>query len=418
VTRPLGLMSDLSVSLPRQSFRTMLFAVVMLAMAAGGCGHIAPPTEAVAELQAGSFTRKWIADLGLRGDDAADVYVRDDLVIIYTRENFAYVMDRESGVVKWVVQLTGKGVKVRPPVVLKDYVVFPTISTMEIYNRQGKEHRTVQVQGYALRSGAAGTGTRVYFGSDDPNGGRVVCIDLTGSQYQNASEVWTLHTSSGISSTPAIHQGLLYAADDSGAIYAVNANSAAPVWPVKHEGREANVFGTAAGIRADVKADEYGVYVAAMDSKLYCIGRTDGRIRWQYFAGQPLYQSPTATATTVYQFIEGTGVVAIDKTQGEAARKPKWISGNAVKFLAEDEKYSFLERNDHVIVAVDRKSGEPKFQSKRTDFVAFGTALKNNTIYAVTRKGEVRAIVANLKAGSFGEVVWIPVATDAVAMGR
>jgi outer membrane protein assembly factor BamB len=417
VTRPLGFLHQLLVSSGQQSFGAIFSACVLLAMVSG-CRHMEDKTpSAVSELQSGSFTRTWIADLGLRGDDATDVYVREDLVIVYTRENFAYVIERETGVVKWVVQLTGKGVKVRPPVVLKDYVVFPTISTMEVYNRQGKEHRTVQVQGYALRSGAAGTGTRVYFGSDDPNGGRVVCIDLTGSQYQNASEIWTLHTSSGISSTPAIHQGLLYAADDSGAIYAVNANSSAPVWPLKHEGREANVFGTAAGIRADLKADEYGVYVAAMDSKLYCIGRTDGRIRWQYFAGQPLYHSPTPTATTVYQIIDGVGVVAIDKTQGEAARKPKWISAKAIKFLAEDEKYSYLERDDHVILAVDRKTGEPKFQSKRKDFVAFGTALKNNVIYSVTGKGEVRAIVANMKAGSFGEVVWVPV-TDAVAMGE
>jgi hypothetical protein len=327
------------------------------------------------------------------------------------------VLDRESGVRKFVVQLSAGGVKARPPVVLKDYVVFPTISTMEVYDRQGKQHRSVQTPGMALRSGAVGLGTRVYFGADDPNGGRVVCLDLAGSIYQDRSILWTLQTLSGISATPAIQQGLLYVGDDSGGVYAVNAQSAAPVWPVKHEGREANVFGTGGGIRADVKADEYGVFVASLDTKLYCIGRTDGRIRWQYFAGVPLIYPPTVSPTTVYQYIENIGMVAIDKTQGEASRKSKWTHPHAIQFLAEDEKYAFLERDDHIMIAVDRMTGQEQFHSKRDDFVAFATALKNNVIYATTSDGKVRAILPVFKAGTLGEMVMVP-SSDAVALAR
>lgn len=405
-----------SVSL-KKSWGAIALGLGLIGMA-GGC-HTAQPTIApTTELAAGSFARKWVADLGLKNDEVTDVYVRETLVIVYTRDHFAHVLDRESGENKWVVQVSAQGVKLRPPVVLKDFVVFPTISTMEVYNRFGKEHRSVLAKGLALRSGAAGSGTRIYYGADDPNGGRVVSLDLAGSQYQNASVNWTLQTHSGISATPAIQQGLLYAADDSGGIYAVNAESRDPIWATKHEGREDGVFGTGARIQADLKADDYGVYAASMDTKLYCIGRTDGRIRWQYFAGQPLSHSPSVTATTVYQFIDGTGVVAIDKLQGEPARKAKWTVPNAIQFLAEDEKYAYLEQTNHVILAVDRLTGGPKFQSKRTDFVAYATALKNNTVFAATKDGQIRAITPNFRNGLMGEVVWIPVAGESVAMAR
>jgi outer membrane protein assembly factor BamB len=207
--------------------------------------------------------------------------------------------------------------------------------------------------------------------------------------------------------------------DDAGNVYAVNAESRAPIWPIKQEGREDGVFGAAGGIRGDVRADEYGVYVASTDTKLYCLNRTDGRIRWQYFAGQPLQHSPAVTATSVYEYVGGQGLIAIDKMQGEAVRKAKWTVANAIQFLAEDEKHAYLERNDHAIIAVDKATGSPKFESQRKDLVAFATSIKNNVIYATTKDGQVRAIVPVFNAGTIGEIVMTPIgAADSVAVAR
>ena len=86
-----------------------------------------------------------------------------------------------------------------------------------------------------------------------------------------------------------------------------------------------------------------------------------------------------------------------------------------IQFLAEDEKYAFLERDDHRIIAVDKATGEEKFHSARTDFVAFATSLKNNVIYASTADGVIRAVTPVFKAGSLGEMVLVPT-ENAVAM--
>lgn len=390
----------------RRTLCGTLLALGVAGVSGGGCQTQTKPVAQIAEIPAGSFTSKWNADLALKGDKATEIFVRDNLIIVYTREHYAYVLDRESGAAKWVAAVRSGGVKLRPPIVLKDYVIFPTISTMEVYDRFGRNHRSVQSSGLALRSGAVGNGTKVYFGSDDPHGGRVVCLDLAGSQYQSSSVAWTLQTLSGISATPTIHQGLLYAGDDSGGVYAVNADSRAPIWAIKHEGREQGVFDAGTGVRADLKSDEFGVYVASLDTKLYCIGRTDGRIRWQYFAGQPLLHSPTITPTTVYEYIDDRGLIAIDKTQGDPARKAKWTVAAATQFLAEDDKYAYLEGNDHSILAADKTTGEVKFRSKRTDFISYGTSVKSTVVFAVTADGEVRAVTPILKAGVLGPLVW------------
>ena len=392
----------------------------LLLCAAGlvaGCQQ--PVITKPVELPAGSFTRKWIADLAIRGDAAESVYIRDEFLIVYTEDDMAYVMDRESGVLKWAKKVSNGGVALRPPVVLKDYIIFPTISSLEVYDRQGKNHRSEPSKGMALRSGCAGEGTHLYYGSDDANGGRVVSVDLSGSRYQSASTDETLQTRSGISSTPAVHQGLLYAADDVGGVYGITSAKFKQIWGIRHEGREAGVFGTNGRVIADLKVDDYGLYVASMDTKLYCISRTEGRIRWQYFSGVPLTHTPIITPTTVYQLVDTVGLVAIDKAKGPINRAPKWTHKTAQSFLAEDEKYIYLMDADHSIVACDKSTGESKFKSKRRDFVNFAIGSKNNVIYGVTRDGKVMAIVPVHKAGSFGELVATPVeSADTLATAK
>lgn len=376
--------------------------------AATGCQqhHEAAPAPKLEAIPANSFQVKQYALLPTKDDEPTDVYLADPFVIVYSKKHLAYVLDRESLGVKWIAEVTGPGTHLRPPVVLKDYVCFPTLSTLEVYDRSGKNHRSVPTRGLALRSGAVGgLGTRVLFGGDSPDGsGRVVDMDLAGTQYQSASVRWELSTRGSVSATPAVHQGLAYIGDDAGNVYAVNADTRAAIWPLKEEGREEGVFNVGGPVKADVKADDFGVYVASMDSKLYCLGRTDGRIRWRYFGGQPLTHSPDVTATTVYIHIDGEGLVAIDKTKGDSIRAARWTIKDAVAFLAEDEHNAYLQTHDHGIVAVDVASGQVKFKSKHHNYVAMSTALKGNAIYAVTSDGKLRAVVPVMTAGGFGEL--------------
>jgi outer membrane protein assembly factor BamB len=365
---------------------------------------VAHQPSTVEEIPANSFQVKQYALLPTESDKPTDIYLRENFLIVYSEKHLAYVLDRESLALKWIAQISGPGTRIRPPVVLKDFVVFPTLSALEVYDPYGKNHRSIPTRGLALRSGAIGAGKRVYFGGDAPTGGRVECIDLTGSQYQNASVLWELATHGGISATPVVQQGLLYVGDDTGGVYAVNADTRAAIWPLKEQGYEESVFHTGGAIRADLKADELGVYVASMDTKLYCLGRTDGRIRWRYFAGQPLVQSPQVTATSVYQYVEGVGVVSIDKIKGEANRPARWAVKDAVSMLAEDERYAYLESKSHGILAVDVKTGDVKFKSKRNHYLNFATTLKGNMIYTVSADGTVRAIVPVMTAGGMGEL--------------
>ena len=370
------------------------------------------PQSAITSLPAQSFKRNWGADLQLKNDTVVNVALREDSVFVYTKKNDAFALNRETGTIRFTTHVSDTIVPLHDPVVLKERIVFPTDSTLEIYTRAGRFERSYKTSS-SLRTNAAGNaaGSTVVFGVDAPGAGRIVAVETNPGQYKPVTEKWQLMSNTGVqvSSGPTIMGGVVYAAFDDGQVVAVNADSRAPIWATS-TGQTFRAFGA---VNADLRVDDFGLYVPSTDSKLYCLDKTQGRIKWQYYGGAPLRASAEVTATTVYLPVSGKGVTAIDKQTGRA----KWTLRDAVKLVAEDDKYAYVNRRDNTIVAVDKASGEQRFTSKRTDLVAFATNTKDATIYAATKKGQVLAITPVLKAGDVGELA-LDLATpvEAVAM--
>jgi len=397
-----------------------LLAPVFLVALLDGCTKQEPksdsgPTEALA---AQSFRRDWSANLGLKNDHVERVFAREDMIIAYTKRQQAFVINRDSGRIRFTTEITKSPIRPAPPVLLKDKIVFPTIATLEIYRRDGKIERSYKLEN-SLRTHAAGipTGTRMVFGIDVPGAGRVVCMDL--SSPQQVRQAWELMSDKGaaISSGPVIQQGIVYAAFEDGWVYAVNIESRQGIWSTS-QGPQYRTFGT---VHADLRVDDFGVYVPSTDTKFYCLDRNSGDTKWEFYAGHSLREPCEVTPTTVYLPVPDRGIVAIDKQSGPKDGKPRWIYAQGQKFVSEDEKFAYLQRKDNSVVAIDKMSGQAVFTTHRTDLVAFAVNTKGDgMIYAATKDGQVLAIAPVLKAGFMGEVAqWAPVSEnrgEAVAM--
>jgi hypothetical protein len=236
----------------------------------------------------------------------------------------------------------------------------------------------------------------VYVGLDYKNGGRLAKVDISKNV---GNTMWELMTRGGISAAPVLFEKIVYAASEDGAVHAVNEERVA-AW-----GLDSSLFQTDGTIIADLKVDEFGLYVASADSKLYCLQRGTGHIIWQYYAGAPLYSTPAVTADSVYQAVPGEGVAAIDKTAGAFNRPARWVVRGTVQFLCEDGTNVYLRRRNNTIVGVDKKTGEIRGQSNRTDLAVFVSNVKTPLIYAATRKGTILCARPVLKPGVVGEVV-------------
>jgi outer membrane protein assembly factor BamB len=287
--------------------------------------------------------------------------------------------------------------------------VIPSGSALEVIDAHGRISKSIDIK-HSVRSPLTGAGNVVYCGLDYGNGGRLAKVDLNRS-LNNVR--WELLTSAGISAAPVLFQNVIYVAAEDGRVYAVNEDRAA-VWPLVN-----GYFQTEGRVVADLKADDSGLYVASMDTKLYCLDRASAKIRWQFYAGLGLSSPPVLTRDSVYQMVPDQGVAALDKNAGAYVRKPRWIAPGTIRFLAEDAEFAFLATDTHGIIGVDKKTGQVKLHSKRNDFTAFVSNPTGTLAYAATADGVVIAVQPVSRPGVVGQVVMGGVEFERVAaVGR
>lgn len=407
---------------PNAPARFVPVTALALALAAGcalvaaGCRKDkgAPAKRADAALQQQSFARQWAIDLALRGDTVTALHVRDESVYTYTRAGRAYCLARDSGSVRYMRPIHGGATALHPPIEMKEKytmrgernepttvspVIFPTATTLEIYDRlTGRFIRNANL-GFSVRSDAVGRAGSVYLGAAKAGSARGAAVDIR-QPYVPVRWELMVHKSA-ISAAPAVYEDAVYFGAEDGSVIAVTTANRDTMWPMS-----GSAFMTGGPIYGDLAVDGDNVYAASGDSKLYALNRNNGKIRWQYYAGQALRSGPVVTPDTVYQFVPGTGVVALDKGGG-GIRKPRWTADDATQFLAQDDRNAYLRRKDNAIVARDKQTGEAKFVSQRRDLDVFSTntITQDGMMYAATRQGRVIAIRPVLRPGTVGEVV-------------
>jgi outer membrane protein assembly factor BamB len=366
----------------------------------------APGTAAhVVQAPTHSFVKAWRAQLTLGGKQTlTELFLRPKQVFAYTSNNDVYGFDRATGSSTFAADaVVPPGKKMWAPIVLPDYLVFPSAFTIEVYSTKGDLVRSQSLPFGVTSNGCAGDGAYIFIGGGMSDAaataaGRLACVDVSNPYVPL---VWSLVTG-GVAGSPAYSAGTCFVGGQDGAVYAVDSlrHSA---WSLSASGDK---FMTDAAILGDVVADGAGVYVASWDTRLYCIDRQTGKLRWQYFAEVPLRDGPVVTASTIYQMVPGKGLGAILKTSTGAIRKPAWFQPDALQFLAEDDRYVYLRMKDNSLLAADKTTGAAVFHSAKTDFVAYaGNPGKDGTFYAGTADGHVYQIAPVLAPGIVGEPI-------------
>jgi outer membrane protein assembly factor BamB len=392
-------------------------------MILGGC-HAPPVQQApgIVAVPANSFVQKWAAELPvLKTDPIVSLYLRGDAVYAYSHTNEVYAFSAAGGKLLFTDQVVEPTSPLRAPALLPNHnVIFPAAATLEEYELSGRRVQSLKLD-KPMHSPGVVVGYTFYVGLDSPSGGRLASLDLTprvptpeqilaakklkvslDSEINRVSTRWEVLTTAGILSAPVYYSGVIYAGTLDGKVWAIDEEGGG-IWSLPNG---SHVFQSAGPIHADLKVDQAGLYVASEDGCLYCVDRGTGRINWTYFGSTPLDTSPVLTPTTVYQFVPGTGLVAIDKHSLEAA-KVKWTNPSAVSCLSEGPQYIYAVENDGHLLALDKTDGHIIFRSVQKDLSVFAAdpVAKIPAIYTALPDGRIISVGPILRPGTMGELV-------------
>jgi outer membrane protein assembly factor BamB len=383
----------------------LFFPVVgLIFLLISGCGphNQKPDYNPPQALNVNTFTREWSSSLGNKNGQITRVFARENFVFAYTDSGRVYVLARNDGHVIAINDISAAaraGGRLHAPVVLKDAIVYPTSTSLEIYNLDGTFNHSKNLH-HSVRSEVVGSGHYLFYGADYTNGGRLVEGDID-SRLDHRQELMFPHAS--VSSRPVVIGDIVYCAAENGDVVAVSTDTFHAMWSLPN-----GVFHTYGSIEANLVADDANIYIASTDNKLVCIARSNARVKWQYTASSSLRDTPAVTKDMIFQHVPDVGLVAISKDAGDFNRHPKWVAPDVTQFLGADDQHIYGRRKDNAIVAMDKNSGQVLFTSARPDFTAFAPNQAGNIIYAATKTGRVMAVKPVLTPGGMGEVVMAP----------
>jgi hypothetical protein len=374
---------------------TLMFASVF----AAGCRSTDDEASIPEVVPPGSFVENWSVDVDY--ESVKSFHFVNDLLFVYGPENMISAFD-PAGALQFRKRIGTPGDTVLAPMVQPERVIFPTGAVLEVVDRRGIRQKTVDL-GRPVRSGGVAVNDLVYLSVDSDTGGRIAAISLTKPFGDPA--IWTRLAGGTVRTQPQLFENVIYFATQQGSVVAMT-NDPTLLWPPSEQ-MPSGIFKVDGLIRAQIRVDESGVYVASTDSKLYGLDPITGRIRWEYFAGTPLVNPAQPTADTVYIYVDGKGMVALEKRGAARYQTPRWTNATAKEVLADDAKHVFVLTDAGYIAALDKKTGVEQFRTDRNDFIAVAQHINpnDNTLFAITSDKKLISIRPVTRAGVVGRLV-------------
>lgn len=207
---------------------------------------------------------------------------------------------------------------------------------------------------------------------------------------------WQFQTTSGIFSSPAIVDGVVYIGSLDGSMYALNSKSGPAIWQ----------FTTGAGILSSPAVADGVVYFGSEDTNLYAVDAATGRERWRFATGAEVSSSPAVVDGIVYVGGMDTYVYAVNAETGDEVWKAR--IGQAFSSPTVVDGVVFIGAAQSIF-AFDAKTGEEKWRAQTGGPVESSPAVSGGLVYIGNDAGFVVAVDQET-----GDQKWQFQASDAV----
>jgi outer membrane protein assembly factor BamB len=280
----------------------------------------------------------WQSTLAMPTDERVlEVKPLGDLIAVRESGNIVTLVEEATGEIRWR-KTVGKGTERLGSPVIVDEQLLVTTETRAYFLRldNGALAGIIDLKRNARTTPLVMAGNMIYGGPS----GRLVAQDLI-----NGHPHWQYQMGSAISAQPLAMGGLLFVADESGGVAALNPAEGGIIWRKKDPPWDR--------ITAQPAVSDVAAYVASLDQKLYAFERTSGAIYWQYLTEHPLTDPPIVLGEHVYQRAKARGLVCLDALTGEELWRSD-VPGDVMQQTGE----TLVLRDGNTLRSVDVESGE------------------------------------------------------------
>lgn len=235
--------------------------------------------------------------------------------------------------------------------------------------------------GGIIYSSPAVAGGKVYIGSLD---GKVYAVDA-----ETGAPLWNFTTGNWIGSSPAVDGGRVFVSSCDGKLYALNANSGSLLWNCT----------TGGGISSPAVVDGV-VFVGALDHNLYAVDAANGTILWNYTAASIIESSPAVADGKIFFMCSNGRLYALDI----ATRNLNWsynTNYNTISSPAVANGRIYITSTNGNIYCLDSQSGYLLWNFTAGDRIQGSAAVAKGKVYVGSYDRNVYALNA-----SDGSVIW------------
>ena len=191
--------------------------------------------------------------------------------------------------------------------------------------------------GSGIHSSPAVVNGVVYFGSRD---GYLYALDA-----KTGAKIWSFQTGSWVDSSPIVVSGVVYCGSNDGCLYALNANTGVELWQ----------FQTRYAVRSTPAFAKGRIYVGSDDSHLYAVDASTGKELWNLKADYLVLSSPVVTGGIVIVGSMDGSLYALNAENGR--HRLEFISGAPISSSpAVDNGVVYISDSNGQLYAIDSKA--------------------------------------------------------------
>ena len=325
-------------------------------------------------LEAGRLEVVWQNKLPIKkGESLERLFILGDRIYALSDSNYIISLSKENGNVIFSRSIVSAGLPVlRLGLYEKELFSIAGNKLVEINTEFGTELRSKRL-GFGVTCPAARNRLNFYVAGADRR-----LRTLRAEDKVKLFEV-SAENESIITSIVANEKFVVFGTDK-GNVISIAADRPKKLWQ----------FNAADGIVGPIIRDANSLFFASKDTNVYNIDILRGKLAWRYpyKTAAALDKAPRVTEEVVYQYVQGKGLAAIDRENGELL----WHLAEGIDLLMEADRKAYVITNIGTMVVMDNKKARRLYSVNFAGVSKYAANTMDSKVYIADKSGRIACL--------------------------